>query len=65
MEDHLRVELPEHVVQPGRYANVAYNRREAKLRITLLKLKAEVVHRCLGVVVQHELPHAERRQLAA
>lgn len=65
MEHHLRPELPEHVVQSRLLPHVSDHRDEVKPLEPLLKLEAEVVHRGLAVVEQHEPLRAERRQLAA
>jgi len=65
VEDHLRTPLAERIVQARKQAHVAYDRYEVQLGELLLQLQAEVVHRCLPVVVEDETFHPEGRQLAA
>ena len=65
VEHHLRPVLPEHVVQSRLLPHVADHRHEVKVLIPFLELEAQVVHRGLAVVEQHELLRAERSQLAA
>ena len=65
VEHHLRAELAEHVVQSRLLPHVSDHRDEVKVLVAFLELEAEVVHRGLAVVEQHELLRAERGELAA
>ena len=64
MEDNIGTMCLECVVKTGNLAEVADNRNEVKARELVLKLKAKIVHRSLGIVKEHELLDAEACQLA-
>lgn len=65
VEDHLRTVGAEGEVQTRDHANVADYGDELQIGEAILQLEADVVHRRLGVVEQHEFLDSERRQLAA
>ena len=65
VEHHLRAVFPEHEVESWLLPNVSDHRDEVKALEPFLEFEAEVVHRGLTVVEQHELLRAERRELAA
>lgn len=65
MEDHLRTVGAEGVVQTRDHTHVADYGDELQIGEAVLQFETDVVHRCLGVVEEHELLDAERCQLPA
>ena len=65
VEDHLRAPFAEGIVQAGRETDVTDDRDEVQIRVPVLEFKTEVVHRCLGVVVEDKLLDPEAGELAA
>ena len=65
MEDHLRTPFAEGIVQAGRETDVTDNRDEVQIRVPVLEFETEVVHRCLGVVVEDKFLDTEAGELAA
>lgn len=65
VEDHLRTIGAEDEIQTRNHAYVADYGNELQIGVAILQLEADVVHRRLGVVEQHEFLDSERRQLAA
>ena len=65
VEYYLRPVRPEGEVEPPREPDVPYDGREVQPREPLGELEPEVVDGRLGVVVEHEPPHSEPRELPA
>ena len=65
VEDDLRMVGAEGEVQTRNHAHVADYGDELQIGEAILQLEADVVHRGLGVVEQHELLDPERGKLPA
>ena len=65
VEDHLRAEGPEGIIEARDHPHVTDHGNKIQFRIALLQLQTDVVHRRLGVVEQDQLLHSESHQLAA
>lgn len=65
MENGLRTVFAHHVVDPGGYAHIANDRHDIDFRIIILDLEADVVHRGLGYVEEHQTFQTEGTKLAA
>ena len=63
VEDDLRTVGRKCVVEPLGHADIADHRGEGQTGMALLEFEADVVHRRLGIVEEHEPPHAEAGQL--